>query len=85
MVIVGAMQQRLHFFFSVSSSVLLPEVELNRQMRGLQFNAAEGDHSFPPTCCITDLIIKCFSVCFHHNGPRHAVLFVPCYSRDLMS
>lgn len=88
MVTVRAMQRRLHFFFSVSSSMLLPEVELYRQTRGLQFSASEGDNSFPPTCGITDLIIKCFSLCFHHNSPRHAVLFVSCFvkfSRNLMS
>lgn len=88
MVTVRAMQRRLHFFFSVSSSMLLPEVELYRQTRGLQFSVSEGDNSFPPTCSITGLIIKCFSLCFHHNSPRHAVLFVACFvkfSRNLMS
>lgn len=84
MVIVRAM----HFFFAVSSPLLLPEVELNRQTGGLQFGASEADRSFSSTCSITDLIIKCFSLCFHHNSPRHAVLFVSCFikfSRNLMS
>lgn len=75
MVTVRAMQRRLHFFFFVCSSMLLPAVELNRQMRGLQFNASERDNSFPPTCSITDLVIKRFSLCIHHNSPRHDVGF----------
>lgn len=88
MVSVRAVQRRLHFFFPVSSSVLMPEVELNRQMRGLQCNASERENSFPPTCTITELIIELFSLCFHHNSPRHAVDFVSCFikfSRNLMS
>lgn len=64
MVTARAVQRGLHFFFPVSSCVLFPEVELNRQMRVVQFNASERDNSFSPTCTTTKLIIKLLSLCF---------------------
>lgn len=81
-----AVQRRLHFFFPVSSSVLLSEVELNRQIRVLQFYASERDSSFPPTCTITKLIIKPLSLCFITTVLDCGVCFMfKKISRNLMS
>lgn len=66
----------LLFSSSFSSSMHLPEVELSRQMRGLQFGASVGDNSSPPSYSIAGLIIKHFSSCLHHSSSRCALLFL---------